>query len=86
MCLRLLYPKYESIVCDDISSFICNFLSLLGSKLQCIFSYVAMQFIFTIHLPHKETDVDFETKLAKLMSGMGCALVTSWNKYVVIMM
>ena len=45
-----------------------------------------MQFIFTIHLPHKETDVDFETKLAKLMSGMGCALVTSWNKYVVIMM
>ncbi|KAL5516022.1 hypothetical protein EMCRGX_G001278 [Ephydatia muelleri] len=29
----------------------------------------------------EDMDVDFETTLAKLMSGMGCALVTSWNKF-----
>ena len=31
-------------------------------------------------LPTQEEDVDFEVVLSKLVSGMGCALVTSWNK------
>ena len=41
------------------------------------FEYVVISFLY-------EMEVDFETKLAKRMSGMGCALVTSWNTYAVI--
>lgn len=35
-----------------------------------------------IFLPTQEEDVDFEVVLSKLVNGMGCALVTSWNKWV----
>lgn len=35
---------------------------------------------FSILSVTQEEDVDFEVVLSKLVNGMGCGLVTSWNK------
>lgn len=43
--------------------------------------------ILALHPLHlQDDDVDFQVKLSKLVNGMGCALVTSWNKYVCVHM
>lgn len=45
-----------------------------------LYSRIDGMLVGSSYLPTQEEDVDFEVVLSKLVNGMGCALVTSWNK------